>query len=180
MIEVWKDIPWHEGKYQVSNFGSVRSLDRIIYYKDGRHRPAKGKILSSGNPEKYKTVSLGLKNSKDVHRLVAEAFCFKSNEEKNSVNHIDGNKHNNHYKNLEWVTPKENNQHAVKTKLNIAAKGEETGSSVLTEKDVRHIRDEYFYCDRSYGINKKLSRGYGVSTTTIHKIVNYNKWKHVR
>ena len=51
-----------------------------------------------------------------VHRLVAQAFLSKS--KKPQVNHIDGNKQNNYYKNLEWATSQENNKHAFDTGLN--------------------------------------------------------------
>ncbi len=40
--EIWKDIPQHEGCYQVSNLGRVRSVDRTITYSDGRVRDYEG------------------------------------------------------------------------------------------------------------------------------------------
>jgi hypothetical protein len=45
-----------------------------------------------------------------LHRLIASTFIDNS-ENKPAVNHIDGNKTNNHANNLEWVTIQENNQH---------------------------------------------------------------------
>lgn len=42
MTEVWKDIEGYEGIYQVSNLGNVRSLDRIVQFRDGRKAHFRG------------------------------------------------------------------------------------------------------------------------------------------
>ena len=52
-----------------------------------------------------------------VHRLVLIAFNPVPGYENLQVNHIDGNKLNNHISNLEWCTPLENTQHAVQNGL---------------------------------------------------------------
>ena len=111
--EIWKDIKGYEGKYEISNFGRVKSHVKIgtpTYYKTP--------ILSTPG---YYTVCLSkdgkVSRSVGIHRLVAEAFVENTDKTKTEVNHKDGNKLNNYYENLEWVTRKENNEHAVKSGL---------------------------------------------------------------
>lgn len=96
--EIWKPISGYE-RYAVSNFGRVRNN-------------ASGKILSARKGGiKYENPTV-----LHVHRLVAEAF-LPVIEGKNCVNHIDGDKANNHLNNLEWVTNKENTAHAIQNGL---------------------------------------------------------------
>lgn len=122
--EIWKDIPNYEEYYQASNYGRIRSLDRIIYMNHRNGKIAKhyfkGKILSTRiNNIGYVKVDLTKnKNQKtfSVHRLVAETFIPNPNSLP-QVNHKDGNKLNNNVNNLEWCDAFQNQQHALKTGL---------------------------------------------------------------
>lgn len=109
--EIWKDIKGYEGLYQVSNLGRIKSFSKR---KELIRKPTKNKKRNG-----YLEISL-FKNNKEkrfkVHRLVAEAF-IPNPENKEEVNHIDGNKSNNNKNNLEWVTDKENKEHAWKNGL---------------------------------------------------------------
>ncbi|MCC4427778.1 NUMOD4 motif-containing HNH endonuclease [Limosilactobacillus reuteri] len=103
--EVWRDIKGYEGLYQVSSFGNVRSLDRVVVAKNGRKMPKKGKMLKRG-VSKYGYWTVGLcKHSHGklhlVHRLVALTFLPRV-PGKNIVNHKDENKLNSNVSNLEW------------------------------------------------------------------------------
>ena len=108
-MEIWKDIKGYEGLYQVSNLGRVKGLDRYVNCKYGR-RKIKGKIMNYTTRSGYNVLVLRRNNkrqSKQVHRLVAEAFIPNPNNYP-VVNHKDTNRKNNHVSNLEWVTVKEN------------------------------------------------------------------------
>ncbi len=112
--EIWRPCPDYEDIYDVSSFGRIRRNKRT------RRNPEKRILKISLNTRGYPIICL-TKNSKrttkKVHRLVAKAFLKPAMIEKNQVNHIDGNKANNHISNLEWVTNRENCLHAIRMGL---------------------------------------------------------------
>lgn len=106
MTEIWKDIEGYEG-YQVSNLGRVRSIDRTVI-RGGSKMKRKGMIRKPMPTNKgYLHVHIVNKPTIVVHRVVAKAFV-PGYFEGAQVNHIDENKQNNRWDNLEWVTSKEN------------------------------------------------------------------------
>ena len=128
--EEWRDVAGYEGLYQVSNCGRVKS-----FQKD------KIKILkSSVSPFGYLRVVLCKdfnKKNRFVHVLVAQAF-IPNPDNKPQVNHIDGNKKNNHVSNLEWMTRSENIIHAFANGL--SKSGCKHGKAKFTPDQVREIR----------------------------------------
>lgn len=118
--EIWKDIKEYEGLYQVSNLGRVRSCKREIKMRN-QFTGIEYYLNPWTDNKGYKRADLmknGKKKSKQVHRLVAEAF-IENPYNKPQVNHIDGNPKNNNVSNLEWNTAKENSQHAIRTGLKV-------------------------------------------------------------
>ena len=113
----WKPLPFCYWKYQVSNLGKVKSVYSIS--KTGILRPCNTILKTTVNDKGYEKVRIhwldlaGNRHKKTmaVHRLVAMMFVANK-EKKPEVNHKDLNKLNNAYWNLEWVTPKENTNHA--------------------------------------------------------------------
>jgi hypothetical protein len=119
IVEVWKDVVGSEGKYQVSSFGQVRSLDRMRASRGGSLAPLKGRIMKQKiGKTLYPSVHLrgGDVEHPHVHRLVAIAFMGNP-DSKPTVNHKDGNKQNNNVSNLEWSTQSEQMLHAVENEL---------------------------------------------------------------
>ena len=178
MKEIWKDVAGYEGLYKVSSIGRVRSLDRII--KGKRTIPFKGRLLlsaiSGGGYPWIMLCNKGEEKYKTIHRLVSIAFILNP-KNKPCVNHIDGDKTNNHIFNLEWVTHKENVQHAYKIGLRDSQHliGENSRQSHLTKQDVLDIREKYSNGTKQY----VLAREYGVTSTAILKIRKRVNWSHI-
>lgn len=112
-MEIWKDIRGYEGKYQVSNCGRVKSLQRWDSLHNRVHK--REKLLKQNYDRKgYAKVKLydsTHKQTLPVHRLVATAFILNP-DNKPQVNHINGIKADNTVENLEWCSNIENQHHA--------------------------------------------------------------------
>lgn len=124
--EEWKDIKDFEGLYQISNYGRVKRLEKIIksYILNHEYNTIKQKICRCQlKHNKYLGVVLTKNNkkyNKQIHRLVAETF-IPNPENKPQVNHINpvtNNLCDNRVENLEWVTRSENTQHMLKLNRN--------------------------------------------------------------
>lgn len=106
MKEIWKDIDNYGGSYKISNKGRVKSLGRRIKRKnDIMHR--KERILKPIMFGKYHGVQLYNNKSYEkfyIHRLVATYFLKTPVNEKYVVNHIDRDRFNNAFTNLEWCS----------------------------------------------------------------------------
>lgn len=81
MDEVWKNIDGYNGIFQVSNLGSVRSVDRFVNGAYGK-RWIKGKIFKPvlNKSDGYLRVVFmvdGVSKRHYVHRLIANAFLPK-------------------------------------------------------------------------------------------------------
>lgn len=175
-MEIWKEIEGYNGFYSVSNYGRVKS--------NGGNCGScirKEKILSqSKTRDGYMKVRLMHKNKDKtmrVHRLVANAF-IENPYNKETVNHIDGNKENNNVNNLEWSNRSEQLIHAYKNKLKESQKGCTNKNSKLTEYQIKEIRNTYIRNSKEFG-TVALSKKYGVTDRVIGLIVRNLSYKNV-
>ena len=155
-------------KYEVDRSGNVRSLqspDRIV-------------LKHSVDRQGYHFVDLRNKTKRKhamVHRLVAEAFIENPDpDNKTQVNHINGDKSDNHVDNLEWVSPKENVAHSYATGL--AKIGTSRHNASLTTEEVLNIRN----CIIN-GTETCVSLGvkYGVDASVISEVARGVSYKDV-
>lgn len=174
-MEIWKSVKGFEGKYEVSNKGNVRSVERIIVNSLGVKKIYKSHIMKpSLTKSGYFNFVLrenGKKFNYRLNRMVADAFIPNINN-KPYVNHKNGNKTNNEVENLEWVTGSENTKHAYNNKLI-------THFRKLSKEDVEKIRKIYVFNSKEYSI-PKLSKMFNCSKTSIWNVINnkgsYENW----
>jgi hypothetical protein len=182
LTEYWVDIRGYEGYYQVSNYGNVRSLDRVITEQTGKTQTLKGRILKPHtNSSGYYQINLNRKSIRTtfaIHQLVAQAF-LDNRSSKPLVNHINGIKTDNNVNNLEWATYSENLEHAYKNRLRRAVKTNEVASKnykrKLTEQQVREIK--LLIAAKSLTL-KQIANQYDVGRSTIGSIKSGRNWSH--
>tara|TARA_R110000868_G_scaffold108113_1_gene295514 strand:+ start:279 stop:851 length:573 start_codon:yes stop_codon:yes gene_type:complete len=143
MIEEWKPVNGYNEIYEISNTGNIRVLKccggrGICNLK--KPKLLKKQISIYG----YYVGVFGLWNIYTkrkmffIHRLVAQHF-IQNKENKPEVNHIDGDKLNNHISNLEWVTRSENIDHAYENKITPRVYGTRTSSARYTPELILQI-----------------------------------------
>jgi hypothetical protein len=157
--EIWKDVVGCEGRYLISNMGNVTG-------------PYKRNLVTVASRGYLKTcLCAGRKNkqTKAIHRLVAEAFVPRI-EGKNHVNHINGVKTDNRVCNLEWCTHTENMRHAIKTGLKKPTVGGLANHRTkLNVAQIIEIRKEW---DSLKTPQRRLAESYGVSQGCIWKCLH--------
>lgn len=167
-MEQWKEITHG---YSVSNYGRIKNKHNNI-------------LAIQQRPNGYYQIGLfidGKQRFYKIHRLVAEYFLEPPTPEqlewaattkhnKVFVNHKDGDKSNNHYDNLEWVTHQENITHAVDNGLRYTS----PPSAKLSIEQVEDIRMIYSTNQIPF---TKLAEQYNVSRHTISNIINNKTWR---
>jgi len=173
--EIWKLIDGYGEKYMISSHGRVKAI--LGANKWQQYSQERDLTPDKGRKQKYLNVTLlheGFSKTLKVHRLVATYFC-PNPDNKPYVNHKDMDKHNNHYTNLEWVTPKENNQHALKNGAFDVFYTPACKRNKYNSEQVREIhqmkRDGY----EIYQIADKTNIPQG----TISGILKGDRWPHI-
>ena len=131
--EIWKDIPWYEWLYQVSNLWDIKSLWKWLSNNSKIRILKKSiewwwyffvKLYKEYIPKNYK-----------IHRAVALSFIPNPNN-LSQVNHKDWNKLNNNVSNLEWCTRSENIKHAFSIGLSVISEGQKKRFSLMSKSQV--------------------------------------------
>jgi hypothetical protein len=162
--EIWKSYHDFEN-YEFSNYGRFKNT-------------LTGKLMKNSIDDRgYIATQLFSKSQQKrirvkLHRIVALLFLDSPlNEEKNTVNHINGVKTDNHFSNLEWNTNQENIQHSIDTGLR-----KRSPIQKLNEDNVRTIRN--LFNDTDINLNQ-LSKMYDISNANTLSVLKYKSWFNV-
>ena len=121
-MEIWKDVPLFNGKYQASNFGNIRAKQHIVkkyshFFKKMIEQTYKQRQLRPNlDKDGYYRVHLGVDGKKyscSVHRMVLMAFVGMPEKGYEGC-HNNGISTDNRIENLRWGTQAENAKDRVK------------------------------------------------------------------
>lgn len=176
--ERWKEVIIPEKNtntdYFISNFGRVKSIDKI----SGRERLVKGSVNPNGSIRI--TIRLDNKDKRKyilVHRFVADNFIEKPSEQHKFVVHLDFDKSNNNTQNLKWMTQEELNEHAKTSPLYDQAKGKREKYYKLTESKVKVIK-KMLQSEKRTRL-RVIAKRFGISHTQLNRIRSGENWGHV-
>lgn len=169
----WRGVPGWEDRYEISEYGHVRSKNMLVGAKAGKTALRKGRQLKwVVKYNGYHCVTLAKGKTRTqilVHRLVAAAF-LRPVKNKPNVLHTDGNKINNHYTNLRYGTQADNN--ADTRRHGRVRVGAAHPLARLSEADIKDIRSSHWSL-------QGLAKRYRVSINHIYAIKRRRVWRHV-
>ncbi len=177
--ERWAKIetksPTKRREYYISDYGRIKSVDK----ETGGEYPIKGNKLVGG----FRVFGVRLANKKlqqfFIHRQVAMYFLDKPEEDQILVIHLDGDRNNNYYKNLKWMSLQE--RRAFRAAKGLDTKAELRDQRIshykMTEEKVRLLKKRL-----KAGKTKKkiLARSFGITYMQLNRIERGENWGDVK
>jgi hypothetical protein len=170
--EDWRVVPDCNNRYQVSNYGRVKSF--AYNQKDGQ-------ILKNHIIKGFKTVHLNLDKKPQtcyLHKLVAEIWISKPSDEYTFVAHLDGNMINNHVSNLEWMTKETlmNHHRELRHTKGFGKPKTQINNSKLKERDVVLLKSML-----QRGVTQaSIAKMFCISEMQVTRIKRGINWGHVQ
>jgi len=171
-VKVATSHPTRGSDYYFSDFGRMKSVNK---------RSEEEKLLK-GSRDKYGNVRLSLQLADGkrqqfyLHRLIGETFIERQSKKHKFLVHLDNNKENNKWDNINWVTQEELTQHQREFGVFDLSNRKRDPNYKLTEAKVRAIKKQL-----SKGKTKKdtLANKYGISVEHVKLIEKGKRWGHV-
>lgn len=171
---IWRQVTGYEGLYEISEFGDLKSLPKWRNTGTGGYL-SKEKIKSPKKTKKgyylHELTKDGIATTFKRSRLVAIAFKINPNNLP-EVNHEDGNKANDHYSNLEWISSSDNEKHAYRTGLKKASYLGKFGKDHNQSKPVIAIQDTAIL---EFESKTECGKYFGVTIQNVYAAIRDNR-----
>ncbi len=168
--EQWKTITFADKHYEISNYGRIKSFNGS----------EEGKILKCGNVRGFATIGLKVQGKKKqfcVHKLAAEYFIPRDDENQSVVIHKDWNKANNYVRNLQWITPEDSYKRMhKKLKDDQKKNGRTVTNSKLKAEDIILLKRML-----KNGIKQNVvAKLFAISEMQVTRIKRNENWAHIK
>lgn len=174
-VERWVPVVGFEQLYEVSNHGRVRTVEHVVLRSNGVPQTIKARMKTATTRRDRRRMVTLSSNRKSrvylVHRLVAFAF-LGSPQGNQQVNHVDGDPANNNLSNIEWVSPKENINHALDTGL-IKNYGERQHGSKIKVSDVSQV----ISMARDGTKQRDIAASFGIHQSQVSRVISGKAWR---
>ncbi len=168
--EIWREIPFTDKKYEVSNYGRVKS-----YCYD----TVNGRIVKPGSIKGFYNVTLrveGKKRSFLVHKLAAELFSPRQ-EDETVVIHLDWNKQNNYIENLKWVTK----EYSYKRMHSVLQETRRASGSMVTSSKLKTEDVEVLKGMLAKGVKQNvIAKLFCISEMQVTRIKRNENWSEIQ
>ena len=174
--EIWIPIKFQSEtktcEYSISNYGRIKSINKI----NAKETFLKGAVVNRG----LRILNVKLKDKSTgyvyIHKIVAENFVKRKSPEQDCVIHIDFDKENNKWNNLNWVSEEEWKEHVKNSPVYKKGREKRMKSYKLNETKVKMMKKMLLNKQNN---RKIIARKFNVSESLVRRIEKGAYWSHV-
>ena len=164
--------PTKKCNYYYSDYGRLKSVDKM----SGDEKLLKGSLMKQGFLQLNLKLEDDVRQGFYVHKLVADKFVKKSRGKKFVV-HLDTNKLNNHWENLQFVNREEMTQHQIERGVYLHKNRKMPSHAKMNETKVRLLKKRL---KEGKTKRKVLAKSFGITETQLRRIEKGENWGHVK
>jgi hypothetical protein len=157
--------------YLFSDYGRLKSVDKM----SGNEKLLRGSLMKQGFMQLNLKLEDGVRQGFYVHQLVASKF-IKKDKSKPMLIHIDGNKLNNYWENLQRVDRAGMTQHQIAQGVYLHENRKMPSHAKMNETKVRLLKKRL---QEGKTKRKVLAKSFGITETQVRRIEKGENWGHV-
>ena len=174
--ETWLPVPTKaptkKVEYFFSNHGRLKSVNKATETEI----LLKGSRIKGGYVQLNIRLEGNLRQGFYVHKLVADPFC-KRGKDKGFIIHLDNDKENNFWKNLQWVNQEELTAHQIESGVYLRENRKTPSHQKMTESKVLLLKKRL---QKGNTKRKILAKSFNITETHVRKIEDGTYWGHVK